>query len=149
MIVVFGVADFAASVAASFASGTFLVDIGAPIVVALGIGVYRGSARAAKWSLVVMVCYVILPACLLVISLMGVDRLLDAPRLILGDDAVRPLARALRGLERPWVMASFAAAGAVAAAVAVLLAVHILRRKSADAARHTPPPMPPPPPPER
>ncbi len=140
LTIIFGVATFVASGVASFATGEFLVDLGAPIVVVLGIYVARGSARAARVCAVVTACYAILPLLVLVIKAMGTERLLQGPRMFFSPEMVRSLEHMMRILSQPWVTPACLVVGAAAAAVTVFLAILIYRlRKSAA--------MPPPPPP--
>ena len=132
------------NVTIDIATGEFLVDLGAPVIVVLGVYVARASARATRVALVVMACYVILPLCLIAMGAMGTGRLLEAPRLLLGPRMVRPLERMMHFIDQPWVIPSFLVIGAVAAVMTVLLA--ILARRLRKSAASTPPPVPSPPP---
>ncbi len=133
LTIAFGVATFAASVVATLATGDFLVDIGAPVIVLLGVFVLRGSARAARACAVLTACYAILPVLVLVLKAMGTEQLLEGPRMLLSPESVRPLERVFRGLEAPWVTPACLAVGACAAIVTVFLVIliHRLRRAAA------------------
>ncbi len=139
LVIMFGVATFVASVVASFAAGEFLVDLGAPIIVVLGVYVARGSARAARVCVVVTACYVILPLLLLVVAAMGTQRLLEGPRFFFGDEAVKPLEHMMRVLELPWLTPACLVVGAAAAVVTLFLAILVYRLRRTAA---TPPPPP-------
>lgn len=146
LVIAFGVATFVASIVAAFGTGEFLVDLGAPIIVVLGVYVGRKSLQATKVALVVMACYVILPLLVIAMRAMGTEKMLEAPRQLFSPWIVKPLERMMQVIGQPWVVPSFLVIGAVAAVLTMFLAILTYRLRKAAA---TPPPIPPlsPPPP--